>query len=303
MESRHLFTFLEVVEAGSFTRAAQKLDYAQSSITAQIQALEQELGQPLFDRIGKKIVLTDAGRRLLPYARQIMRMHSMAEEDLRAHSGVSGLLRIGAPESLAAFRLPGIISEYRSKFPQVEIILRPGSCWELREMSRTGEMDLSFLLQEEFSDKDLHVETLIDEEMALVAPVGHRLSNGIQVSPDDLRNETILHTETGCSYRLLFERYLNASGVYPDPKLEFWSIEAIKQCVMAGLGLSLLPLVTVRKELEEGRLARLLWDDSTHRVATQMAFHHKKWRSPALEAFLETTRKHAGLWRQDKISV
>ncbi|AIQ13124.1 LysR family transcriptional regulator [Paenibacillus durus] len=297
MESRHLFTFLVVVEAGSFTRAAQKLDYAQSSITAQIQTLEGELGQPLFDRIGKKISLTDAGRRLLPYAQEISKMHSMAEEALRFQSGIGGSLKIGAPESLAAFRLPGIIREFRGSFPQVEMILKPGYCWELQEMIRSGELDLAFLLQPEREDRDLHIETLVHEEMALVAPVNHRLAHRSKTQPSDLKEETILHTETGCSYRLLFEQHLNAHGVYPDPKLEFWSIEAIKQCVMAGLGISFLPLVTVQKELAEGTMARLNWDDESQRVATQVAYHRKKWKSPALDAFMETVRQHAVGWQ------
>lgn len=94
MESRHLFTFLNVVEAGSFTRAARILDYAQSSITAQIQTLETELGTPLFDRIGKKIMLTDAGRRLLPYAQEISKMHALAKDALRSETVLTGTLKI-----------------------------------------------------------------------------------------------------------------------------------------------------------------------------------------------------------------
>ncbi|NUU59494.1 LysR family transcriptional regulator [Paenibacillus agri] len=296
MESRHLFTFLVVVETGSFTRAAQKLDYAQSSITAQIQALEGELGQPLFDRISKKIILTDAGRRLLPYAQEISKMHAMAQDALRAGSEITGTLRIGAPESLAAFRLPGIIREFRGRYPQVQIILKPGACWELTDFLRSGELDIAFLLQPETEYKDLYVETLIHEEMALIAPLDHPLVFLEEVEPLHLKDETILHTETGCTYRTLFEHYLNSHGVFPDPNLEFWSIEAIKQCVMAGLGLSFVPLVTVRSELAEGKMAKLNWNDESQRVATQIAYHHKKWKSPALAEFLLTVQKHGIEW-------
>jgi len=297
MESRHLFTFLAVVDAGSFTRAAQKLDYAQSSITAQIQALEAELGQPLFDRISKKITLTDAGRRLLPYAQEISKMHSLAHDALRSETELAGSLSIGAPESLAAFRLPGIIKEFRGRYPQVRIILKPGACWELTESIRSGELDLVFLLQPETEYKEMHIETLIHEEMALIAPLGHPLLQLGEVEPLHLKGETILHTESGCTYRTLFERHLNSHGVFPDPKLEFWSIEAIKQCVMAGLGISFLPLVTVKNELAEGKLVKLNWNDASQRVATQVAYHHKKWISPALSQFLSTVQKHAREWR------
>ncbi|CAH1192435.1 HTH-type transcriptional regulator GltR [Paenibacillus auburnensis] len=299
MESRHLFTFLVVVEAGSFTRAAQKLDYAQSSITAQIQSLEAELGQPLFDRIGKKIMLTDAGRRLLPYAQEISRMHSLARDALRSETELSGVLRIGAPESLAAFRLPGIIKEFRGCHPQVQITLKPGACWELTDFVRTGELDVAFLLQPETEYKDLQCETLIHEAMTMIAPLDHPLMKAAEVEPTDLKNETILHTETGCTYRTLFERHLNSHGVFPDPNLEFWSIEAIKQCVMSGLGISFLPLITVRSELAEGKLARLNWNDEAQRVATQIVYHHKKWISPALNEFLNIVQTHAVKWREE----
>ncbi|WP_150271621.1 LysR family transcriptional regulator [Paenibacillus tepidiphilus] len=299
MESRHLFTFLTVVEAGSFTRAAQRLDYAQSSITAQIQALESELGQPLFDRIGKRILLTDAGRRLLPYAQEIARMHSLAQQALHPDAELAGSLRIGAPESLAAFRLPGIIQEFRGRYPAVQITLKPGVCWELADMVRSGELDLAFLLQPETEYKDLRTDTLVQEAMALVAPLDHPFGLLPEIEPRHLLNETILHTEAGCTYRTLFEQQLHQHGVFPDPKLEFWSIEAIKQCVMSGLGISLLPLITVKKELEEGKLIRLNWNDEQQRVATQSVVHHKKWISPGLEQFLQLVRKHAARWREE----
>ena len=298
MESRHLFTFLTVVETGSFTRAAQKLEYAQSSITAQIQALEHELGQPLFDRIAKKITLTDAGRRLLPYAQDIAQMHHLAQAAVSSDAEPAGSLIIGAPESLAAYRLPAVIRDFRRSYPKVQITLRPGACWELTDMLRGGRLDIAFLLQPVEEFKELVVETLAVEPMTLIAPPEHHLA-GRRVHPADLKEETILHTEAGCSYRTLFERHLNNHGVFPDPHLEFWSIEAIKQCVMNGLGLSFLPRISVRAELDAGKLTALDWNDESQRVSTQLSFHRKKWMSPALSAFAQTVRRHAGLWRED----
>ncbi|ANS75259.1 transcriptional regulator [Paenibacillus yonginensis] len=300
MESRHLLTFLTVVEAGSFTKAALKLGYAQSSITSQIQALETELEVPLFDRIGKKIKVTDAGRRLLPYAQEISKMHTLAKDALRSQEEISGTLTIGSPESLAAFRLPGIIREYRQNFPQVKIMLKPGLCWEMTSMVQNGELDLAFLLQPAEENKDLELEILVQEQMALVAPAGHPLADHGLVAPSDLKHETLLYTEPGCTYRTLFERQLNNQGVFPEQKLEFWSIEAIKQCVMAGLGLSLLPQISVHQELAEGKLVKLKWDDRPLRLSTQMVVHKKKWKSPALEAFLGIAKRHGAAWREEE---
>ena len=299
MELRHLLTFIVVVEVGSFTRAANQLGYAQSSITAQIQALEYELRAPLFDRLGKKIILTDAGQQLLPYAQEITKMHNLAIDAIRSDTALAGTLTIGAPESLAAFRLPGIIREYKSRYPEVKIILKPGVCWEFYDRIRSGELDLAFLLQPEVDDRDLHIETLVQEKMALIAPRDHPLVRCEHVEPAHLKDETILHTEPGCTYRILFEQYLNSHGVFSNPNLEFWSIEAIKNCVMSGLGLSFLPLVTVQKEVKEGNLMLLSWDDRPQRLATQIAYHKKKWLSPALREFLILVRQHATEWRQD----
>ncbi|MDR3539718.1 MAG: LysR family transcriptional regulator [Desulfosporosinus sp.] len=298
MELRHLFTFIAVVEIGGFTRAATKLGYAQSSVTAQIQALEAELETPLFDRLGKKINLTDAGRRLLPYAHEITKMHNLAKDAIRSDTVLTGTLTIGAPESLAAFRLPGIVRDYKNQYPDVKIILKPGVCWEMPDLIRSGELDLAFLLQPETEDRDLHIETLVHEKMALIAPPGHPLVRYGSVEPAHLKDETILHTEPGCTYRALFEQHLNNHGIFPNPNLEFWSIEAIKNCVMSGLGLSFLPLITVQNEVREGKLMLLAWDDRQQRLTTQIAYHTKKWLSPALREFLLLVRQHAAKWRQ-----
>ncbi|WP_025679448.1 LysR family transcriptional regulator [Paenibacillus massiliensis] len=303
MESRHLFTFLVVVETGSFTKAALKLDYAQSSITSQIQALENELGKPLFDRIGRTIRLTTAGERLLPYAQEIHRMHAMAENALSTDVETSGTIRIGAPESLAAFRLPSIIREYRERYPQVRIILKPGLCWEMLSLLRAGDLDVAFILQPEAEERDLHIETLVQENMALIAAPNHPLAGSLMVEPGQLKEESILFTESGCSYRTLFERHLHQSGIVPDPSLEFWSIEAIKQCVANGLGLSFLPYITVHKEIQDGKLVRLNWNDDGQRVATQLVYHTKKWQSQAMLAFLETVRQHAPRWREEQAGL
>ncbi|WP_027417757.1 LysR family transcriptional regulator [Aneurinibacillus terranovensis] len=296
MELRHLYTFKVVTEVRGFTRAAEILGYAQSSVTAQIQSLEEELGTPLFDRLGKKVVPTDAGQRLLPYALEIIKMHASAKDAIQSSATLSGTLTIGAPESLASFRLPEIIRDYKKRYPEVKMILKPGMCWEMREFVRRGELDLAFLIEPETQETDLSIETLVEEKIALIAPRDHPLASYTTVTPNDLKNETILHTEPGCSYRLLIEKHLNSQGIFPSPDLEFWSIEAIKNCVMSGLGLSFLPLIAVRKELQEEKLVSLAWDDRPHRVATQLVYHRKKWLSPALQEFLSLVKQHAAEW-------
>ncbi|ASS75552.1 LysR family transcriptional regulator [Tumebacillus algifaecis] len=297
MEIRQLNTFKTVAEVRGFTKAAELLGYAQSSVTAQIQGLEEELGALLFDRLGKKIVLTDAGERLLPFALEMVRMHDEAIEAMQIDTQFAGTLTVGASESLAAYRLPEIIREYRRLFPQVKIVLRPGHCPEMRQQVRNGQIDFAFLLEPEGETSDLYRETLVVERMALVAPIDHPLAHKERVQPQDLAGESFLHTEPGCSYRGLFEQQLQTHGVEQSIALEFWNIEAIKSCVMAGLGISYLPRISVETELREGKLTALAWDDSASRVATRIIHHKNKWLSPLHSEFLRLVREYATNWR------
>jgi DNA-binding transcriptional LysR family regulator len=291
MELRHLNTFKVVAEVKGFTRAAESLGYAQSSITAQIQALEEELGVQLFNRLGKRIVLTEAGTRLLPFVAEIQKLVETAKSEMLEAQVPQGTLTIGAPESLCAFRLPPLLQEFRRNFPTVKIILRPGLCWQLRQQVRSGEIDLAFLLDEDKGEgNDLHAEVLTAEPIKLIAPPAHPLTERKAVQPQDLKDETLFLTEVGCSYRTLFEQQLNSYGIYLDQQLEFGSLEAIKQCVITGIGLAQLPEVVVRQELADGRLVALPWAGQAVKVHTQLLYHKSKWISPAMKEFLAITR-------------
>jgi len=124
MEMRHLQTFMTIVELYGFTKAAEYLGYAQSTITSHIQLLEEEIGSPLFDRLGKKIVLTSIGRELLPYAVEMLKIYKSVKNICINQNSIAGDLVIGAPESLTVYRMKQILSEYRKSFPQVNILLK-----------------------------------------------------------------------------------------------------------------------------------------------------------------------------------
>ncbi|UOY93357.1 LysR family transcriptional regulator [Ectobacillus sp. JY-23] len=287
MEIRHLITFKTIAELGGFTRAATHLGYAQSTMTAHIHALEQELKAPLFDRMGKKVYLTAMGERFLRHAREMIRLYEQAKD--MSEQEEEGTLCIGAPESLTIYRLPRIIQTYRERYPRVNILLKSGSCWDLQAQLRRGELDVAFFLQAPFTDHELYTETLVDEKLMFILPPGTKLAE----------HENVLFTEKG-SYRDYFEAFLRRQGIATENGMEFWSIEAIKQCVACGLGMSLLPFVTVHAELIEGKLAGQAWDPSFGTVSTIMSHHKEKWVSQAAAAFMEIVRTHAEAWRSDE---
>jgi DNA-binding transcriptional LysR family regulator len=295
MELRQLATFRTVAATLNFTRAAEALGYVQSSVTAQIQALEEELGMPLFDRLGRRVMLTDAGRRLLIYADKMVNLAEEARAAVCEGKEPMGTLVISAPETLCTYRLPGLLREFRTRYPRVRLVLRPAPFSELRRLVAEGALDVAFVLEEPApSPASLRVEPLLTEALVLIAPPEHPLAARRHVVAADLEGEQMLLTETGCSYRNLFERVLAASGVRPVATLEFSSIEAITRFVMVGMGIAVLPEVTVAAAIAEGRLAALRWAGGELRIETQIIWHKDKWISPALAAFLETARDVLG---------
>ncbi|MDF2682681.1 MAG: LysR family transcriptional regulator [Brevibacillus sp.] len=297
MELRHLVTFKTIADLGGFTKAAENLGYAQSTVTMHIQALEEEVGAPLFDRLGKKVVLTQTGEQFMPFAIEMLTLYANAKNIHAASHVPSGTLTVAAPESLTVYRLPTIIKEYVQLYPQVQLILKPSySNAEALRQLRTGEYDMVFMLEKEWSEPDLHIEKLVTEPMLLIAPP-HFHSYPWPRLLEALSNSTFLFTQQGCSYRKLFDSYLQEHCVSPNTSLEFWSIEAIKQSVMCGLGFSVLPHFSTLSEMNERKLAGAVWEQGTT-VFTSLAFHKNKWQSAAFKMFLQLVRKHAAGWEK-----
>lgn len=286
MELRQLHTFLAVAEGLSFTRAAERLNYAQSSVTAQIQGLEGELGARLFERLGKRVVLTEAGRRLQGYAAKLVQLEGELRVAVPGASEPAGTLQVGAPESLCAYRLPPLLARFHERYPRVRIVFQPCACTELQRAVVDGSADVVFSF--DLPDRQAGVigQELLAEPIRLVAHPDHPLARAKRVVPSDLAGETLLHMERGTPYRETFERALADAGVRPEIAIEFSSIEATKQCAIARMGIAVLPDLAVAAELARGELAALAWHDHRFAVVTYVAWHKDKWRSPALDAFL-----------------
>lgn len=291
MELRQLATFSTLARTLSFTRAATLLNYAQSSVTAQIQALEEELGTPLFNRLGRRVTLTDAGQRFLSYAERVLALVDEGRNAVSSAEEMTGTLTIGAPETLCTYRLPALLHAYRLRYPAVRLTYRPNPAADLRKRVSDGELDVAFVMEELCASASLAAETLVAEPVVVVTAADHPLTQLTSVRPSDLRGVDVLLTEGGCSYRRLFERALSEADVRPATLLEFNSVEAIKQCVIAGMGISALPTVAVATEMAQGRMAEIRWDGPTLGVYTQMVWHRHRWLSPPLVAFLNLARE------------
>ncbi|MBW1869275.1 MAG: LysR family transcriptional regulator [Deltaproteobacteria bacterium] len=290
MEIRQLRTFQAVAQMLSFNRAAERLHYAQSSISAQIQALEEELEVKLFDRLGRRILLTEAGERLLQYARKILDLADETKAEIVRSKEPEGALTIRVPESFCVYRLPPMVKQFRSRFPKVSLSFVTCAVENLQKDLRKGITDLAFLLTESIQAADLEAEALGFEHIMLVASPRHPLAAKPEIQTRDLEGETILLSKVDCSYRRSFEQILDQGKIRPGITLEFNSVEAIKQCVMEGIGITILPEVAVAREIAQGRLAALTWGEGKMEVALLMIWYKERWLSPTLSAFIRMAR-------------
>ncbi|GAA3064736.1 LysR family transcriptional regulator [Streptomyces roseofulvus] len=291
MELRLLATFEKVAEVLSFTRAAAELGYAQSSVTSQVKALESSLGTELFERLGGRIRLTEAGERLLPYARRMAELAEEARASVAAGEP-AGTITIGTMESLTTYRLPPLLEYVHHRHPAVRLALRPTLGDATRQALRQGTYDLGFLMEAETEHEGLETEVLAPEPLALVAAPDHPLAGRTDLVSAELAGAGLIGTEPGCAYRDLFEAELSAGAGSPPEFLEFGTIEASKRAVASGLGIALLPRIAVQEELASGALVALGWE-APFTLFTQLAWRRGKRLPAHVRLFVEQARRLA----------
>lgn len=290
LENKQLITFKVAAETLNFTQTAKMLNFAQSSITAQIKSLEAELGTPLFERLGKRLILTEAGRKFQLYVDKMIKLNEEAKMAIAGDGELSGTIIIGAQESQCIYRLPPILMEFKKQYPNIKVIFKPAHSDEMaRRELQEGLLDIAFIMDTSKPGDALQIECLTQEKIKMVVCPDHPLLAKLEVRPKELENETFLLTEYGCSYRTLLEDSFRSVEVYPKNKFEFGSIEAIKQCVIAGLGIAVLPEMAVEADIRSGKMKELAWINNLSPVYTQIAWHKDKWMTPPLRAFVELT--------------
>ena len=293
MEVRQLQIFRTLADELNFTRTAEKVNTVQSNVTAQIKALEEELGVPLFDRLSRRVTLTDAGRRFRPFAEQALVAMEQGQRAIRNGDEPSGPLRISAPESILTYRLPQVLRVFRRRFPHVEITFRPHLDDTVAAELETGKLDLVINMCDAPSNPAHRSLLIRTERIYLFGDPSHPLADRRTVKPPDLAGQTLLLTEAGCGYRAKLDRALALQNVRPGNVTEFSSVEAMKLCVRVGMGLALLPAIVISRELRQRQFKALHWAGPCLDVNAYVVWHKDKWLSPAMAAFLDLLRTQA----------
>lgn len=301
MELRQLHMFRTVASTLNFSRAAEVLNYVPSNVTMQIKALENELGVRLFDRLGKRLVLTTAGKRFLTHIQVVLDKLDEACHAVHDNENLSGTLTISANEVLCAYRLPAVFQLFRSRYPGVRLIFRSVPNQELKQALFEGAADVTFMLDEPILSTGLTVVSLLEETFRFFVAPDHPLTKLTVLQLEDFHGEVFLVNERGCTYRTMFDRSFEKKGIDDITYLEFQNAEAIKQCAIAGIGIAFLPEITVKAEVERGELVALPWQVPDLHVFTHIAWHKDKWLSPIISSFIEVAREVIAVQEQNKI--
>ncbi len=254
IDSKQLRSFATLAQTGSFTVAARQLGVTQSAVSHAVKALEREMGCRLLDRVGKSVILNQAGEQFLSRAEKIIKEMSEARNDLgKLGKWGASRLRIGASTTACQYILPGVLREFKESFPQCSITIQVGDTPENIEALRLHRIDLAVNLQPKRDDSLEFRELFVDELQFLVSPLHPwALSGKADRSQIALQNY-IFYTKKSYTFEII-ERYFREEGISLYSLLELGNMEAIKEMVKLGIGVSVLAPWTASKELERRSL-------------------------------------------------
>ncbi len=277
MELTELRIFKAVADHGGVTRAAAALNRVQSNVTTRVKRLEQRLGARLFNRQGRKLVLSAEGKVLLEYAERLLRLSAEAQAALKA-GAPRGVLRIGALESTAATRLPPLLARYHRDHPAVQLELVTGTTGALVEKVLREELEAAFVAEPPPAP-GLQMRPAFSEQLVLITPKGQARVTG----PRDIARRTVLAFATGCTYRRRLEAWFARAGVVPQRVMEYGSYHAIIACAAAGGGIAIVPRSVLRVSGLEPNVAVHALPAQLAQARTLLVWRRGE-RSSALEA-------------------
>jgi len=258
MTLRQLESFLAVVREGSFTLAARRLHLSQATLSEHVLELERELRTPVFSRRHRQVVLTEAGRVLEPYVSRVMTTLESATQAVAELDGLQhGSLLIGASTTPGIYVLPRIIGVFRATYPGITLSLQIANSRAIEERVRATQLDLGVVGGHVLGAGERCLTAGLVDELVLIVPPRHAWSKRRTIGSEHFREHPLLIREEGSATRLLTERALRRAGLECRPVMELDHTEAIKQAVMAGLGVALVSVHAVRREIAAGYLSAL----------------------------------------------
>lgn len=293
MNLHQLSIFHTVARLGSFSRAAEELKISQPSVSIQVGDLERSLGVELFEQLGKRIYLTDAGRVLEDYAQRILALINEASTAVAEVRGLHrGRVTIGATNIPGTYLLPRVLLRFQEQYPQITLFLELGTARRISERVLRNELDLG-VVGWDISAPSLTARRFYEDEIVLVVASSHRLASGGAIALANLRDERLILRERGSGTREAVDAVLREAGVPLTPVMELGSSEAVKEAVAAGLGVSFLSRLAVDADVAAGRLTIVPVDGVTIKQPFVIISHRDKRLTQVMTAIIDLLHEAA----------
>lgn len=290
MDYDQLTSFLEVAKLQSFSRAAEKIYRTQPAISAQVRLLEQECGERLFDRSGKKVLLTPAGEILQRYAQKIIDLHKEALQAVaELNQTARGKLQIGANEATCLYVLPKTFARFKELYPLVQISIYRNFSHKIMQKVQEGAVELGIVTLP-LTATNVEVISLFRDEMQVVTPASHPLAKNRSVTLEEIANYPLILPKTGHT-RVVLDRLMREYRDHIQVSMELASVETIKKFVGAGLGISLISRTYVQPEVTAGLLKLIPLDGQKLYRELGLIYRRDRYLSLPAKVFIEVVRE------------
>ena len=290
MDVRGLEVFLSVAKHLNFTRAAEEVNLSQPSVSVRIRQLESELGVKLFEQLGKRVGLTEAGTLLIPHARRVISAVQDASHAIDELQGLErGSLRIGASTTPGMYVIPKTIAQFKARYPKIEIQLGIKDTRQVEDGVARNDFDFGFVGGHLAGD-EVDVHPWLTDQLVLVVGPAHALARKKSVKLEDLRKEKFILRESGSATRATIISYLQRSNLSVQPIMEMENPESVKKAVHSGLGIAFISKFAVETELKAKSLVAVAVRGVDIRRELKIVYRKDKHLSRAARAFIEMAR-------------
>lgn len=287
MEIRNLESFVQVAALGSFTRAAESMGYTQSSVSTQIQNLENELGVPLFERINHSVKLTEKGKEILSLTHKLFRTVDAIKKTADNPLSLSGHIRIAAAPSLCHWLFQHDFEQFHQFFPGISLEIISTSTEDMFGLLNRNEVDLVYTLDHHLYDRNYVIAYEAPVTCHFFCSNSHPLAQKESVALEELVQETFVLTERNMSYQKLLDEFLTSRSLDISPFLELGDTSLIAQMLERGSMLSFLPDYVCETGVQNKSLARLSVPDLHIEIWKQLLYHKNKWISPEIQCMID----------------
>ena len=294
MNTKSLVTFKTILEVGSFQKAADKLGYTQSTVTFQIKQLEEELALKLFEKIGRRMELTQAGKDIMPYVDMILQGTEQISNYGKSLSEITGSLKLAIPDSILIYNMQPFMQAFTHEAPNVQLIVNSIQSGEINPSIADGTADIGINCEKDsYPDSVVHKKLGKYKAVLVASPFAN--NNLLDfITPHQRKPISLICNEPDGYYQLDMDKYLSEKDILLNPPMKVQSIEAVKRCVMNNLGIAVVPTYSIGEELKNGSLMPIKTELDEKEYNSFYIYHKNKWISPQMELALNLLKKYLG---------